>query len=242
LRSIIFRIVATLACLVATNAVAYDWDGQYDDNCCCDEGRFNGFYVGANVGVASNTAHLNDLDGFFSAPGPAGWTSVKTGVIGGIQLGYDWQCSSRVLGLVVDWNGADTHHHVRVLPNTATVNQNGRHDFKWFTTIRARFGLAVCDSLVYLTVGGVVARHRHEFQNGLFQSQHHQSRWGWTAGVGTEFAVACNWSAGFEVLTFQFSDRRRSFTPVGTTTPVAFGTSASTYLARFTVNYRFSLF
>lgn len=256
------------SCLFATHAVANEWYPSNDDandwdqsdygangwysqtenDCCCDQKTFDGFYVGGNVGVISNTAHRNDLDGFLTDN--SGWTTIKTGVTGGVQAGYDWQCGNRLLGLVVDWNGTDIHHLLRDDPNNTedtTVNRI-KSDFKWFTTIRGRAGLTVCDALVYVTLGAAVARFDVRWQDlEIFHSTH--TRWGWTAGVGTEFLLgslfgaSCgsNWSAGAEVLFLQFANRERTFTSFTESPRVTFGHSDSAWIGRLALNYRFTL-
>jgi outer membrane immunogenic protein len=112
----------------------------------------------------------------------------------------------------------------------------------WFGTVRARSGLAVNDALVYLTGG--VALARIESQVSLivpvFNLNEHltssNTRWGWTAGAGAEFALANGWSVNGEVLYMQFRKEADTFRfPTGST---SFEHTDSAWIGRVGVNYR----
>src|SRR5438309_5473496 len=72
--------------------------------------NWTGFYIGGNVGYswgsASNTATISNL-----ATGAALFTATNrndvNGVIGGGQIGYNWQVTNWVLGLEADIQGSD---------------------------------------------------------------------------------------------------------------------------------------
>lgn len=206
---------------------------QYDT--CCGAG-FDGFYIGGNVGALTHVAHRNDLDGFFTDN--SGWTTTSTDVTAGIQLGYDWQCCNAVFGLVADWNWANNNHRFRDDPN-GDNDGFSRSEFNWFTTIRARAGLSVCDALVYVTGGAAVAHFENRWSDLVFGDfRHDHTRWGWTGGVGAEFILGCNWSIGLEFLYLHFDTTTRTFTnDVGAS--FDFAHSDSSYVGRFIVNYRF---
>jgi len=235
MRKLIFA-CAMLGCSLAA-PVAFADDCCYPAQCepyCCGEG-FDGFYIGGNVGAFTHVAHRTDRDGFFVGNGNVSHND--TNVTAGVLLGYDWQwCGDKLFGVVVDWNWVNTENRHR----TSTIDTLGeriRSDFHWFTTIRARLGLTVCDALVYLTGGAAVARFRNEWVGltDTFRDRH--TRWGWTAGVGTELMLGCNWSVGAEILFLHFSEHRRSFS-TGVTS-FEFGHSDSAFIGRVILNYRF---
>lgn len=216
---------------------------QYDT--CCEAG-FDGFYVGGNVGALSHTAHRNDFDGFLGIPGfPTSFSTISTDVTAGVQLGYDWQCSNAVFGLVVDWNWANSRHRLRSRPAfLGTLNEDVRSEFDWFTTIRGRAGLTVCDALVYVTGGAAVTRVETRWNSDLVllgsSFRQRDNRWGWTGGVGAEFILGCNWSLGAEFLFMQFDNRNRTFTsPVASPATFTVGQSDSAWVGRVLLNYRF---
>lgn len=214
--------------------------GCYPVQCdpCCDDAGFDGFYIGGNLGVFSHTAYRNDLDGFLTDNG--GWGTIGTSFTAGVQLGYDWQWCSSLVGIVADWNWVDTDRRIRDNIN-ADDNNFVRNQTDWFTTIRARAGLTVNDALVYVTLGAAVTRFDTRWQDlddtpDAFRDHH--TRWGWVGGAGAEFLVWCNWSLGLEVLFLQFSEHTRTFTTAGGTA-FAFGHSDSAWVGRFLLNYRF---
>src|SRR5215471_3778240 len=74
-------------------------------------GPFTGFYIGANVGGAGVTGNHDWEDRFAGAGGTdlarGSISGSANGVIGGGQLGYNWQCGALVAGLEADFNAGD---------------------------------------------------------------------------------------------------------------------------------------
>lgn len=203
----------------------------------CNDSKFEGFYVGGNLGIFTNTAHRNDYDGF--QEDNSGWSTNNTGFTAGVQVGYDMQFSSNALvGFVADWNWIDVDSSMRIEPNDTGDNQRIRDNFDWFTTIRARAGVTVCDALIYVTGGAAVTEVKTRWNDAADEFRDSHTRWGWTGGVGTEFLLGCNFSIGAEVLFLQFSEHRRDFTAGADT--YRFGHSDSAYVGRVILNYRFS--
>lgn len=218
------------------------YDGYNGNDCCCPCEHFDGFYVGLDVGVISHQARRNDLDGFFTDN--SGWTSLGTSGAVGAQIGYDWQCGCRVLGLVADWNY--TRVSTTVLDNPGnTIGSHTKNKLDWYSTLRARAGVTVCcDTLVYLTAGVAWARFDTTFAGPTGQDRGNfhdkKARFGWAGGVGIEWALWCNWSLGAEFLALQFADKSRTFTgnDDGVTT-FKFTNNDSIYTAKLSLNYRF---
>lgn len=88
-------------------------------------------------------------------------------------------------------------------------------DLDWFSTFRGRAGYAFDHFLVYGTAGAAVARIRSttnvlfgndalDFFNTNLVGQTTDTRWGWTAGVGAEYALGSNWSIKAEYLHLDF--------------------------------------
>lgn len=211
----LFKYVVAICGLISTSVYAYE--------CCnpCEVNGFDGFYVGGNIGILSHEASQNGLDLLAHS------TATDTGFAGGVQVGYDWQCQNRVFGLVGDWNATSLGLHQR---GTAA---SFRHDLEWYSTIRARAGLAVCNTLVYVTGGAAVAKLKHEWSTGTTSFGAHDTRWGWTGGVGAEFDLGCSWSAGAEVLYMNFAHNSK------TSNGVRFDHSDSAFTGKLMVNYRF---
>lgn len=241
--SIFAAVILTVAGSISQAHAAYFNDGDmaympYDDSsCCCN--KFDGFYVGGNLGVISHTSHRSDFNAFF-IDSISTLTTIRTNFIGGGQIGYDWSCENILVGFVADFNGISTKHKGLNDVGFTGIRGDLRNDAKWLTTIRTRFGLKVCNALAYVTVGaaGIKAQNRYHFENFAIDTfQQNKFRWGWTGGAGTELMVWNNFSIGAEVLFCQFSDRHSSFIFEAQT--FAFGASDSAWIGRFTFNYRF---
>jgi outer membrane immunogenic protein len=140
-----------------------------------------------------------------------------SGLLGGVQGGYNWQNGPWVLGVEGDLqlNAADDTFAPWKFSNP------------WFGTARGRVGYAYNNILFYGTAGLAFGSLRGE-TFGL--SETHTSA-GWTAGVGAEFGLAQNWSAKIEYLYVDLADDNFSIT--GMQNGYQFG------LVRVGVNYHF---
>jgi opacity protein-like surface antigen len=246
MKKLLFLCVLVMGGFITSDANAccceYEPSCEQYDPCCpqfdsCCENDFGGIYLGGNLGVFSHTAHRHDLDGFLTDN--SGWTTIDTNVTLGVQLGYDWKCGDKLLGVVVDWNWANAERDIR-FPNT-DADQLIRNEFSWFSTFRLRAGVTVCDALLYVTGGAAAARFDTRWRDLTAGDFHNREvRWGWVGGVGTEFLLSCNFSVGAEFLYLQFADSKRTFL-VNDETPTlfTFGHDDSAWIGRVTVNYRF---
>ncbi len=71
-----------------------------------------GFYFGANVGGAWGDLRATDVDGYDGINVSAGdkWTNSTSGVLGGGQVGYNFQYGNVVFGPEADFGGIDLWH------------------------------------------------------------------------------------------------------------------------------------
>jgi outer membrane immunogenic protein len=215
--------------------------------------QFGGFYVGANAGYGFGEHRFRDLDGFgpfagFFLPNEA--TRSSEGFVGGIQGGYNWQTRCTVFGIEADYQWARIgHDDVFDGPlglATLTVSNNLRS----FGTVRTRGGVVVDNLLLYVTGGLAYANtERSVTLNvpalGISESfSSDKTRWGWTAGFGTEyqFAFNSNWSFKTEVLYARFKTEDTSFTCTLLCAPdrtVRFEHESSAWVTRIGINYKF---
>ncbi|HEX7789553.1 MAG TPA: outer membrane beta-barrel protein [Afipia sp.] len=126
-----------------------------------------GFYGGLNVGYGFNdpvaTFAPNDVVSAnvfnFSNPNPAPSVPYDVkGVLGGAQVGYNWQVSPNwLIGLEADFQGSDikgsaaTSYALIGRPGQVDAEQN----VEWFGTLRARAGLLATDKLLVYGTGGL---------------------------------------------------------------------------------------
>lgn len=193
---------------------------------------WTGFYGGVNLGGGwQNTIDNNATVNFCGAINPAfcagaasdipGQLNTKaSGLIGGGQIGYNWQSGPLVWGIETDFQGADIKGDANVSVTTVvpafpgnpfTVTSTGSQKIDWFGTLRGRVGwLPVKQLLVYAT-GGLAYGHTQTgvsfaysevgvAANGSTAVSDSSTRAGWTAGGGLEWMFAPNWTLKGEYL------------------------------------------
>jgi len=155
---------------------------------------WTGFYLGFNVG--GKWAHTDDT---VSVPGTTivfGSTTDST-VIGGGQLGYNWQTGPWVLGLEGDIDAQ--HWRTTRVVGTAIapfiVGDTFTADSHWEASIRGRIGYAWDRVLLYATGGAAFTQVKTSFVG--FGSDD-QTLVGGTVGGGLEYAFTNNVSLGVE--------------------------------------------
>jgi len=164
---------------------------------------WSGFYIGGHTGYhrGSSFATLTD-------PAVTSTSSVVSGLIGGVQGGYNYQLSSGiVLGVEADLtfpNYLPTNH---VVAKFVTPRSDAEERWDYFGTLRGRIGYASGPWLAYATGGFAWAGER--FLNtpaGVdVEEKHINVRPGWAAGAGLEYAFAPHWSVRLEYLYAQFA-------------------------------------
>lgn len=197
---------------------------------------WSGCYVGGNIGGGWANTHAYDTNGVITgvagAPvlnGDLG-SQTASGVIGGGQIGCDYQINQLVLGVqgMLDASGM----------NASTAQPGGLFttdtSIPWFGTLTARAGLAVLPTgLLYVKGGGAWMRDNFSATvtptgaallgapvgvaaNVGFNAS------GWTVGGGFEWAFANAWSAFAEYDYLDFGTPTVNFNSPGTLLPTAF--------------------
>jgi len=182
--------------------------------------NWTGFYVGINGGYGwghSNWSVLGFSTGNFNVNG---------GVVGG-TLGYNFQTGAVVWGIEADFDwsnikGSDAAGFCGAICQTS----NG-----WLGTARLRLGYAFDRWLPYITGGGAYGNVKATSPIGTSTS----NEFGWTAGVGLEWAFLANWTAKFEYLYVDLGNGSCT----GTCSAVPISVSFKTNLVRAGINYRF---
>jgi outer membrane immunogenic protein len=220
--------------------------------------NWTGFYLGVNIGgswgrqcaelfdrgspVASGCIHPND-------------------VIGGGQIGYNWQFgpwfgfgNGTVLGLEADFQGSRERadYNFGFAPFTAGgttfpgVQGTLTDKLEWFGTARGRAGIAFDRWLPYVTGGYAYGNRKFEAMASIpgatasFSNSNTLS--GWTVGGGVEWAFWQNWTAKVEYLYIDFSNNDSDFSTLTITTPTSLSLTANHFkdnIVRAGVNYKF---
>jgi outer membrane immunogenic protein len=161
--------------------------------------NWSGFYIGGNLGAGWNSGG-SVSDTFGSTFTGSGQT---TKFLGGGQVGVNYEFWGGVVvgaEAMFDWlpNTTNTFNATDPFGNTASATFNNR----WLTTATGKLGYAWDRVLLYGKAGGawVGANNPNLTVNGLGQtlSSSTTNNFGWTAGIGVEWAFAGNWSARAE--------------------------------------------
>jgi outer membrane immunogenic protein len=200
--------------------------------------EWSGFYVGGNFGGSFAGVATQDAMSITGAPRAAGMplatpiqtltdTHFATGVLGGGQIGWNWQVyPALVLGVEADWQwtsqkgDATTYAEIarsgiKQVANTLDDSQN----IPWLGTARARIGWAHNSWLWYATGGVAWSKIQStlaigtdpgtaaapNIPGGQATASYSTTKTGWTVGGGVEtrlswFGLGNNWSAKLEYL------------------------------------------
>ncbi len=252
---------------------------------------WTGFYFGANVrgifdastGASISAAPLfNDTTGAaLGAPSYFGTASAASiasnaslsnaGVIGGGQIGYNWQFNNSFLaGLEADIQGTTLSSNASASgaatePSTGSLvstTANLTKSLSYLGTVRGRLGFLVTPTLLVFGSGGL-AYGGMNFTAGLFQTSsnpnfpssavsadYNDARIGWTAGGGLEWMFHPNWSAKVEYLYYDLGTASAAnvlsaAVPAGNLLYGSYyqtSTHFNGHVARVGVNYHFQWF
>jgi outer membrane immunogenic protein len=272
LRSFVAALVAAAGSLT-TAAFAADLPVRAPTVVSAPASNWTGFYVGGNVGYGwgNNTggqwrsfsddpANPFGFAGYFAAGGNVLPGVKPQGVIGGGQIGYDWQFNPNWLaGFVADWQASDMHDSASATvfpPATSFTTQSNSAKLDWFGTVRGRIGYVANDWMLYGT-GGLFYGHVKTnvafdcsacVGGGVaFGGSTSRSEAGWTVGGGVERRLWSNWSIGAEYLYFDLGSV--STTASQTLVTLAGGPTRSTltansdftgHIVRAVLNYKFN--
>jgi outer membrane immunogenic protein len=222
---------------------------------------WSGFYIGANIGYSwgrsGDTSSLSNVALFTSA----GSTNLN-GVVGGEQVGINWQQQNWVWGLEADIQGTGergsrgfTCPAGVCTPPTVTPGPRGQiitgdavpvsldQKIAWFGTVRGRAGVLVSPKVLLYATGGLAYGEVRSNETigglpGVFSNS--DTTVGYTVGAGIEGAIGGNWTAKLEYL---YVDLGRTSGSFATTIPALgggiIGASApltSSYNSRITDN------
>jgi outer membrane immunogenic protein len=137
---------------------------------------WTGFYVGAHIGGVSSSETVD----FVGSTDPSG-------VLGGLQAGYNWQFAPRWL--------------VGIEEEISFTNANGsalgvQSNHNWYNTFDARLGYIMPWS-GWMAYGKVGAAWMNADYTAPFYAAN-MTRGGWNVGVGVEYLIAPRWTVKAE--------------------------------------------
>lgn len=227
---------AAIAALLTGSAVAADLPATYAAPApapvyVAPIFTWTGFYVGLNAGATFNdndhdnpvasdalyTTYPTYVDAYYASLNGYNRDDDDAKFTGGVQLGYNWQFGSLVVGIEGDINFRDRgdDRHVVVENFNGYTGYDVHHERgrsgSWFATLRPRIGMAFNRTLLYVTGGLAYADSDNDealyvTNNGAsmsgysWRSNNDSDNWGWTLGAGVEHAFSNNWTAKLEYL------------------------------------------
>jgi outer membrane immunogenic protein len=218
--------------------------------------NWTGFYIGGNVGygwdsrtsnlaiTTTNPNYTDALDAVVDAGSyPTSLSPVANGVLGGGQIGYNWQLPSQwLVGLEADIQssgikGSDSRTLSPAFFDVTSTSMAKSID--WLGTLRGRVGfLATPQWLLYTTGGLAYGKANISFNTVDVTSgcvalatlcaagSSSGVRAGWTAGAGAEAMLAPNWSVKVEYLYVDLG-RRSADIPSPTIPAIIFSPSTN---------------
>lgn len=167
--------------------------------------NWSGLYVGAHVGGGWSEKCFNQVSP--AAPFSDTGCHDSSGLLGGGQVGYNWQQSNWLFGIEVSGSALDLSGSHR--PPLGSVNDNltVSSETGGLFLFTGRLGMTWNQAVAYVKGGAAWTRDKYRFaENGQPTIETRQSRWGWTIGAGVEVGLAPNWSLAFEYNYVDFGD------------------------------------
>lgn len=225
---------------------------------------WTGFYAGGNVGYGWGDADTS----FTPLPSAAAFVNLAPttlspdpgGIIGGLQIGYNWQINQFVLGAEADFQATGIDGNATQIPIIqnngtafATAGQlNASERISWLGTVRGRIGWAFAPTWLAYATGGLAYGEVHYSANTDFISggcaacvqypaSIDKTKVGWTVGGGLEWAFANMWSAKVEYLYVDLGDESTTANPSPANPPfqVSYNWKTQINIVRVGLNYHF---
>ena len=169
---------------------------------------WSGCFVGVSGGGAwGRSKHVS------GGPGGPGLDITNSYNLSGGIIGGTWGCNYRlghgvIFGTESDFSWTNKQGSANDIPPFAAGAVSGTKEH-WLSTSRVRLGATPTDRVLLYVTGGLATARVEATLNfpgvGVFSDT--RNRWGWTAGVGGEYALGNRWSVKAEYLYVGFTDR-----------------------------------
>ncbi len=186
---------------------------------------WHGLYIGVNLGYGwgDSKSSATGVPGILGAfDGGAGFTNGgisadSRGLVGGAQIGYNWQFNNLILGVEAEAGYLGLKE--RQIDGVGDANPQGQGfasaRFGAFGTLTARVGFTFDRTLVYAKGGLAIAKVKNQagdFDAGVIDlsdfTANSATKVGWTVGAGLEYAFTNNWRGRLEYQYMDFGDER----------------------------------
>ncbi|MET3909607.1 outer membrane immunogenic protein [Bradyrhizobium sp. S3.3.6] len=166
---------------------------------------WSGCYIGGNVGGGWDRQDYTNVNPHRLPNFDLG-SERNSGVLGGGQVGCDYQVGSWVIGAQGMFEAADLRGSNHVVPGAADPQFPNVFDLSaktsWITTATMRVGYAVLpQALIYVKGGAAWTHAKLDYTitgMGVSNNSGAETRSGWDIGGGLEYLFAPNWSVFVE--------------------------------------------
>jgi high affinity Mn2+ porin len=163
---------------------------------------WSGFYIGAHTGFGGGSSHATLTD-----PAITESRNAFSGLIGGVQAGYNYLTSSGLLlGVEADISFPNYLPSNHVVSSITTARSALEERWDYVATARGRIGYSAGSWLFYAT-GGLAWTGERFLNTPAIDNNEEKvlnTRLGWAAGAGLEYGFAPHWSVKLEYLYSQF--------------------------------------
>jgi outer membrane immunogenic protein len=212
---------------------------------------WTGFYAGLNIGYGAGRSSLS-YSTFSLTPIPpyvvqSADLSVA-GVIGGGQIGYNWQLQSNwLVGLEADLQWANQSGSANFsVPAFSSYVTTDQVKLDWFGTVRGRVGFITNGTNLWYATGGwaygkTELNSSTSLTGAAGTANFSSNKSGWTLGAGVESQIVGNWTAKLEYLYMKLGSISGTYILIPTNLNIATTASAdlNDHIVRAGVNYKF---
>lgn len=182
--------------------------------------NWKGLYLDASLGGAWNNGYWSDP--FASTVDRSGYLNVagfgnlirSSGPTAGIGLHANGQNRHLIFGFGAQINAADLRGENTLFSGIGGINGQKKSDY--ILTMMGRLGTSIERSILYVQAGPAMLHTQYELLANtdlisLGVESVTLSTWGWTSGIGVEYALSNAWSTQVEYDYFNFACQGLSF-------------------------------
>ena len=201
---------------------------------------WTGCYSGGNVGYGWAPKQWSDAGGEFAS-------HTADGVVGGGQLGCDYQTGTWVFGIQGMFDGSGMRGESHKVDGALGPNIYDQSQVLWFATLTGRIGYTVQPTTLLYVQGGIAWVHDNYKECCLTTAETTDDGTatltpsGVTVGAGLEYMFLPNWSVFGEYDYIGLGTRSVTFTPTGLTTggPFVYDIRQNVQTVLVGLNYHF---
>ena len=164
---------------------------------------WTGFYIGGELGWIRTDPQYTTGAVLLGTPFVVSAATGKDGLSYGFLAGYNYQMGNVVFGIEGDFDGWT----VGKIRYTAITGDFLTARSKWGGSVRGRLGYAANRVLIYVQGGVAFLSNETSIPTTGISIGGDDTRVGWTAGAGIDYAFTNNWFTGVEYRYSQFQTK-----------------------------------